>query len=82
MADSDSEIEFNRQLNNQDMENDRPDTDTEEQDQEHENVMRERAASVLPSLDDPPELVNFPPQPPRSRRALDHADRTTVCFEP
>ena len=72
MADSDSEIEFNRQPNNQEMENDRPDTDTEEQDQEQENDMHDRAASVLSSLDDPPELVNFPPQPPRSRRTLEN----------
>ena len=49
MTDSDSEIEFNRQPNNQEMENDRPDTDTEEQDHEQENDMRDRAASVLSS---------------------------------
>ena len=70
MADSDSEIELNRQPNTQEMENDWPDTDAEEQDQEQENDMRDRAASVLSSLEDPPELVKFPPQPPRSRRNL------------
>ena len=36
MADSDSEIEFNRQHNNREMEEDRPVTDTEETIQQQE----------------------------------------------
>ena len=72
MADSDSEIEFNRQHNNREMEEDRPATDTEEiiEQQEHDEL--DRAAAVLSSIDDIPELEDVPVQQPRSRRTREN----------
>ena len=56
MADCDSEIEFNTQHNNREMEEDRPLTDTEEiiQQQEHDEL--DQAASVLSSIDNSCDL--------------------------
>ena len=54
MVDSDSEIEFNRQHNDTEMEEDRPGTDTEELDQQQEHDIHDRATSVLSSIDDIP----------------------------
>ena len=70
MADSDSEIEFNRQHNNTEME-DRPGTDTEELDQQQEHDIHARAASVLSSIDDIPELEDAPEQEPQSRPTME-----------
>ena len=50
MAESDSEIVFNRQHNNTEME-DQPGTDTEELDKQQEHDGHDRAASVLSSID-------------------------------
>ena len=78
MADSDSEIEFNRQHNNIKMEEDRPVTDTEEiiQKQEHDELDR-----VLSSIDDIPELEDVPVQQPRSRRTREN-DYLGVPMDP
>ena len=72
MADSDSEIEFNRQHSNREMEEDRPATDTEEIIQQQEHDEPDRAASVLSSIDDIPELEDAPVQQPRSRRTREN----------
>ena len=71
MADSDSEIEFNRQHNDTEMEEDRPGTDTEELDQQQEHDIHDRAASVLSSIDDLPELEDAPEQEPQSRPTME-----------
>ena len=71
MADSDSEIEFNRQHNDTEMEEDRPGTDTEELDQQQEHDIHDRAASVLSSIDDIPELEDAPEQEPQSRPTME-----------
>ena len=69
MADSDSGIEFNRQHNDTEMEENRPGTDTEELDQQQEHDVYDRAASVL-SIDDIPEPKDGPAQQPRSRLTM------------
>ena len=51
MADSDSEIEFNRRHNDTEMEEDQPGADIEELDQLQEHDIHDRAASVLSSID-------------------------------
>ena len=81
MEDSDSEIEFNRQHNNIKIEEDQPVTDTEEiiQKQEHDEL--DRAASVLSSKDDIPELEDVPVQQPRSRRTREN-DYLGVPMDP
>ena len=56
MADSDSEKEFNRQHNDTEMEEDQPGMDTEELDPQQEHDIHDRAASVLSSINDKPEL--------------------------
>ena len=71
MADSDSEIEFNRRHNDTEMEEDQPGTLTEELDQQHEHDIHDRAASVLSSIDDIPELEEAPEQEPQSRPTMD-----------
>ena len=70
MADSDSEIEFNRQHNDTEME-DQPGTDTEELDQQQEHDVHDRAASVLSSISDIPELEDAPEQEPQSRPTVE-----------
>ena len=70
MVDSDSEIEFNRQHNDTEMEEDRPGTDTEELDQQQEHDIHDRATSVLSSIDDIPELEDAPEQEPQSRPTM------------
>ena len=72
MADSDSEIEFKRQHNKREMEEDRPVTDTEEIIQQQECDELDRAASVLSSIDDIPELEDVIVQQPRSRRTREN----------
>ena len=71
MADSDSEIEFNRQHNDTEMEEDRPGTDTEELDQQQEHDIHDRAASVMSSIDDIPELEVAHEQEPQSRPTVE-----------
>ena len=66
MADSDSEIEFNSEHNDTEME-DQPVTDTEELDRQQEHDVHDRAASVLPSINDIPEPEEDSAQQPRSR---------------
>ena len=70
MADSDSEIVFNRQHNDTEME-DQPGTDTEELDQLQEHDVHDRAASVLSSIDNIPELEEAPEQEPQSRPTME-----------
>ena len=70
MADSDSEIKFNRQHNDTEME-DRPGTNTEELDQQQEQDIHDRTASVLSSIDDIPELEDAPEQEPQSRPSME-----------
>ena len=67
MADSDSEIEFNRQHNDTEMEEGQPGTNTEELDQQQEHDIHDRAASVLSSFEDIPELEDASEQEPQSR---------------
>ena len=69
MADSASEIVFNRQNNDTEME-DRPGTDIEEVDQQQEHDLHDQAASVLSSIDIP-ELEDSPEQEPRSRPTME-----------
>ncbi|MCG8113571.1 MAG: hypothetical protein N0E59_22705 [Candidatus Thiodiazotropha taylori] len=69
MADSDSEIEFNREHENREREDDRHGTDTEEQDQNDQT--NNRAASVLSSVVDLPPLEEIPAQQPRTRHSLE-----------
>ena len=71
MADSDSEIEFNRQHDDTEMEEDRPGADIEELDQQQEHDIHDRAASVLSSINDIPELEDTPVQEPQSRPTLE-----------
>ena len=71
MADSDSEIEFNRQHNDTEMEEDQPGIDIEELDQQQEHDIHDRAASVLSSIDDIPELEDAPEQEPQSRPTME-----------
>ena len=71
MADSDSEIEFNRQHNDTEMEEDRPGTCTEELDQQQEHDIHDGAASVLSSIDSIPEPEDDPAQQPRSRLTME-----------
>ena len=71
MADSDSEIEFNRQHNDTETEEDRPGTNTEELDQQQEHDIYDRAASVLSSIDNIPELEDTPEQEPQSRPTME-----------
>ena len=71
MADSDSEMEFNRQHNDTEMEEDRPGTDTEELDQQQEQDIHDRTASVLSSIDDIPELEDAPEQERQSRLTME-----------
>ena len=71
MADSDSETEFNRQHNDTEMEEDQPGTDTEELNQQQEHDIHDRAASVLSSIDDIPELEAAPEQEPQSRPTME-----------
>ena len=71
MADSDSEIEFNRQHNDTEMEEDRPGTNIEELDQQQEHDIHDRAASVLSSIDHIPEIEDDPTQQPRSRLTME-----------
>ena len=71
MADnSDSEIEFNRQHNDTEME-DQPGTDTEELDQQQEHYVHDRAASVLSAIYDIPELEDTPEQEAQSRLTME-----------
>ena len=70
MADSDSRIVFIRQHNDTEME-DQPGTDTEELDQQQEHDIHDRAASVLSSIDDIPELEDAPEQEPQSRPTME-----------
>ena len=53
------------------MKQDRPGTDTEELDQQQEHDVHDRAASVLSSIDDIPELEDAPVQQPRSRITME-----------
>ena len=71
MADSDSEIEFNTQHNDTEMEEDQPGADIEELDQQQEHDIHDRAASVLSSIDDIPEIEDDPTQQPRSRLTME-----------
>ena len=71
MADSDSEIEFNRRHNDTEMEEDQPGTHTEELDQQQQHDIHDRAASVLSSIDDIPELEEAPEQEPQSRPTME-----------
>ena len=71
MPDSDSEIEFNRRHNDTEMEEDQPSTHSEELDQQQEHDIHDRAASVLSSIDDIPELEDAPEQKPQSRPTMD-----------
>ena len=71
MTESDSEIVFNRQHNDTEMEEDQPGTDTEELDQQQEHDIHDRAASVLSSIDVIPELENAPEQEPQSRPTME-----------
>ena len=50
---------------------DRPDTNTEEIDQQQEHIVHDRAASVLSSIDDRPELEDAPVKQPRSRLTME-----------
>ena len=70
MADSDSRKVFIRQHNDTEME-DQPGTDTEELDQQQEQDVHDRAASVLSSIDDIPELEDAPEQEPQSRPTME-----------
>ena len=70
MADCDSEIVFNRQHNDTEME-DQPNTDTEELDQQQEQDIHDRAASVLSSIHDIPELEDAPEQEPQSKPTME-----------
>ena len=71
MADSDSEIEFNRQHNDAEIEEDRQGMDTEELDQQQDHDIHDRAASVLSSIDNIPELEDAPEQEPQSRPTME-----------
>ena len=71
MADSDSEIDFNRQHNDTEMEEDRPGTNIEELDQQQEHDVHDRAASVLSSIDHISEIEDDPTQQPRSRLTME-----------
>ena len=71
MADSDSRIVFNRQHNDTEMEEDRSGMDIEELDQQQEHDIHDRAASVLSSIDDIPELEDAPEQEPQSRPTME-----------
>ena len=71
MADSDSRIVFNRQHNDREMEEDQPGTDTEDLDQQQEHDVHDRAASVLSSIYDIPELEDAPEQEPPSRPTIE-----------
>ena len=68
MADSDSRIVFNRQHNDTEMEEDQPGHDNEELDQQQEH---DRAASVLSSINDKPELEDAPEQEPQLRPTME-----------
>ena len=70
MADSNSEIEFNRQYNDTEME-DRLRSDTEELDQQQEHDIHDRAASVLSSIHNIPELEVAPEQEAHSRPTVE-----------
>lgn len=69
MADSDSEIEFNRLPENAAGGDDGQAEAIEEQLQE--NDVPERSASQVSSVDDTPDLMDVPVQQPRSRRTLE-----------
>ena len=71
MEDSDSEIELNRQHNDTVIEEDQPGTDTEDLDQQQEHDVHDRAASVLSSIYDIPELEDAPEQEPQSRPTME-----------
>ena len=71
MADSDSEIEFNRRHNDTEMEEDQPGADIEELDQQQEHDIHDRAASVLSSIDHIPEIADDHTQQPRSRLTME-----------
>ena len=71
MADSDSEIEFNRRHNDTEMEENRSGVDIEELDQQQEHDVYDQAASVLSSIDDIPELEDAPEQEPQSRPTVE-----------
>ena len=53
------------------MEEDQPGTDTEDLDQQQEHDVHDRAASVLSSIDDIPELEEAPEQEPQSRPTME-----------
>lgn len=67
MADSDSEIEFNREREDRVMEEDRHDTEEQVQ----EDRMSNRAASIISSLMDDQDLAGVPVQQPIPRRELE-----------
>ena len=71
MADSDSEIELNKQHNDTEIEEDRPGTNSGELDQQQEHDIHDRAASVLSSIDHIPEIEDDPTQQPRSRLTME-----------
>ena len=71
MADSDSEIELNRQHNDTEIEEDRPGTNSGELDQQQEHDIHDGAASVLSSIDDIPEMEDAPEQEPQSRPTME-----------
>ena len=80
MADSDSEIEFNKQHDDTEMEEDRPGTDTEELDQQQEHDVHVRSASV-PSIEDIPEPEDDPAQQSRSRLTME-AEHLGIPIDP
>ena len=81
MADSDSEIEFNRQHNDTEME-DQPAIDIEELDQQQEHEIHDRAASVLSSIYDIPELEDAPEQEPKSRPTIMESEYLRIPIDP
>ena len=71
MADSDSRIVIIRQHSDTEMEEDQPGTGIEELDQQQEHDIHDRAASVLSSIDDIPELEDAPEQEAQSRPTME-----------
>ena len=71
MSNSDSRIVFIRQHNDTEMEEDQPGTDIEQLDQQQEHGVHDRAASVLSSIDDIPELEDATVQESQSRPTVE-----------
>ena len=71
MADSDSEIEFYRQHNDTEMEEDRPGADIEELNQQQVHDVHDQAALVLSSIDDIPELEGTHEHEAQSRPTME-----------